>query len=329
MPVFYQKGFTNTRGLLWVYDRKLGTCKELHPASICCEKDFYTIKHKDAPWDRRIESKVLAAIDSLVAPAIRALQTEGSLNVEWVEEIAFVAALQFTRVLTFRAAASVIQEKATEELMRITFANTDRARREIERYVQETGNSVDVSPESMVDAVQGKHIEISATEVPFLRNMLVQAVKLSRLIAQLDWQILVASAETGFVTCDCPVAIVPPRGSDAVGFLMPGAVKYFPLTRSLCLRLGDLGPSLQYRRVVKETVRIINQNIAVNSERFIMGPDKAQMESIIRHSGSAKMELTPRVAVETVEADNNSASQKGMFRSRRCFYPDNGSPHGP
>jgi hypothetical protein len=32
VPVFYQKGFADRDGLLWVYDRKLRTFKRLHPS---------------------------------------------------------------------------------------------------------------------------------------------------------------------------------------------------------------------------------------------------------------------------------------------------------
>jgi hypothetical protein len=46
--------------------------------------------------------------------------------------------------------------------------------------------------------------------------MMEQAVILTRLLMRLDWEVLVASDETGFIICDCPVVIVPPKGSDQV-----------------------------------------------------------------------------------------------------------------
>src|SRR5271167_4542096 len=70
VPVFYQKHFVNQHGLLWVYDRSLGTCKELHPASVCCEKDFYTVRPKDAPWDRRVETEIFNLVDGAGSTAL-------------------------------------------------------------------------------------------------------------------------------------------------------------------------------------------------------------------------------------------------------------------
>jgi hypothetical protein len=43
VPVFYQKHFAASDGLLWVYDRTLKTCKQLHPLSICFEHDLYAL----------------------------------------------------------------------------------------------------------------------------------------------------------------------------------------------------------------------------------------------------------------------------------------------
>ena len=44
VPVFYQKHFAASDGLLWVYDRKLKTCKQLYPLSICFQHDLYAFK---------------------------------------------------------------------------------------------------------------------------------------------------------------------------------------------------------------------------------------------------------------------------------------------
>jgi hypothetical protein len=141
--------------------------------------------------------------------------------------------------------------------------------------------------------------------------------------------VLVASDETGFIICDCPVVVVPPKGSDQVGFLVPGSAKYFPLSRHLCLRLGDPGRLRKHRKIDKESVRIVNQNIAANSERFIMGPSRVQLENIVSRSGSATMELTPRFIIETIESDEDGALQKISSKPRRYFYPKNGSPFAP
>jgi Protein of unknown function (DUF4238) len=328
VPVFYQKHFADADELLWVYDRQRRTFKKLHPLVICFEKDLYALKPEGEPKDTKVETKVLALVDALGAMGIRDFHA-GKANREAEEQVAFFMAFQYNRVPTTSRDIRATYAKVIEELGRISFANVERAKSTLEKYARETGETVTVTPESMVEAVQGKHIEIVATEVTFLRNMMVQSVSLSRLLGKLDWEILVASDETGFILCDCPVVIVPPKGSNQVGFAIPSSAKYFPLTRSLCLRLGEPGRSRKFRKIDKEAVRIVNQNIAANSERFIMGPSRVQLENVVVRSGSAAMESTPRFIIETVQSDDDGALQKLSAQPRRYFYPKDGSLFAP
>jgi Protein of unknown function (DUF4238) len=328
VPVFYQSNFTNEAGLLWVYDRERGTYKELHPRVVCFEKDLYAVKPENKPRDMQVELKVLGLVDSLGFRGIRDFQI-GKPNSEAEQEVAFFMAFQWNRVPTISRDIRTTYAKAIEELGRITFANVERAKAVMEKYERDTGETLEVTPESMVESVQGKQFDIVATETAFVATMMEQAMSLTRVLLRLDWEVLVACEETGFIICDCPVAVVPPRGSDQVGFLVPGSAKYFPLSRHLCLRLGELGKSRKHRKIDKEAVRIVNQNIAANSERFIMGPSRVQLENIVLRSGSAKMESTPRFTIETVESDEDGALQKISAQPRRYFYPKNGAPCAP
>ncbi len=328
VPVFYQSNFTNEGGLLWVYDRCLHTYKELHPRVVCFEKDLYTVKPENKPPDMQVERKILAVVDSLGSRGIRDFQI-GKPNSEAEQEVAFFMAFQWNRVPTHSRDIRATYAKLIEELSRIMFANVDRARVFMERYARDAGQTLNVTPESMVEAVCGKQFEIVATETAFLTTMMEQAMNLTKVLLQLDWEVLVASEETGFVICDCPVVVVPPKGGDEVGFLVPGSAKYFPLTRHLCLRLGEPGRTRGHRRIDKEAVRTVNLNIAANSERFIMGASRVQLENVVSRSASQEEESTPRFTVETVESDDDGSLQKLSSHPRRYFYPKDGAPHAP
>jgi hypothetical protein len=318
IPVFYQKHFTNAKGLLWVYDRCLHTYKELPPRSVCFEKDFYALKPENAPWDRRIESLVLSYVDGVGSWAIRELLS-GQRNNQMIQTVAYFIGVQFNRLPSVRRAVSEIWNNIGMEMLRGMTASVGRMQSILERYTRETGKSVAVSAESMVEAVRGGQVEAVATERPFLHGIFAHAVTVSDAIDRLDWQILMAPRVTGFIICDSPVVVVPPRGVKDVGFLVPGTVISFPLNYSHCLRLGEAGQSFSHRKVSKETVRIINYNIAANSERFVMGPEKAQLVSVIKSSGSAEEDLTPRFTTESVE-ESDGHLLKITFRPRRYFY---------
>lgn len=324
VPVFYQKKFTNENGLLWVYDRLKEIYKELHPRVICFENDFYAVKPKNRPSDMQVELNVLSRVDSAGDAGIREFQ-RGRPSSEAEQAVACFMAFQATRVPTISRDVRVTYAKAVEQINRLAFANVEMTKHHMEQYSADTGQDLNVTPESIVEFVQGNNYEIVATETAFLTTMMEQSMKLMNVLLQLDWEVLVANEDTGFILCDCPVAVVPPKGSGQVGFLIPGSAKYFPLSRQLCLRLGDPGRKREFRKISKLDVRIVNQNIAANSERFIMCPSKVQLENVVSRSGCAKMESTPRFIIETVEANEDGSLQKISAQPRRYFYPTDGS----
>jgi hypothetical protein len=129
-----------------------------------------------------------------------------------------------------------------------------------------------------------------------------------------------APADTGFILCDDPWVIVPPYGGKDIGVGIPGAVKYFPLSRLFCLRIGDTGQTIRYRKIDKEKVAAINKNIAANSERFVMGPDRAQLETVVNDSGSQKMDLQPRHKVFLTNQTDGGSLQVVTTIPGRYFY---------
>jgi Protein of unknown function (DUF4238) len=195
VPVFYQKNFTNDNDLLWVYDRRLGTYKELHPLAVCYEKDLYAVKPEDRPLDMQVETKILRTVDTVGAKGVRAFQI-GKPNKEAEKAVALLMAFQWARVPTQSRDIRLTYATLVEELMRISFANIERAKALMERYARDTDKEVTVTPESMVEAIQGKHLKFQATEVPFLRNMIEQSVSLADLLTHLDWEVLVAREKT-------------------------------------------------------------------------------------------------------------------------------------
>ena len=74
------------------------------------------------------------------------------------------------------------------------------------------------------------------------------------------------------------------------------------------------------RKISKETVQIINYNIAANSERFIMGPDKAQLVSVVSRSGSAEEDAAPRFTVECMNKTDDGSAIAFTVQPSRYFY---------
>ncbi len=295
---------------------------------LCFEKDLYALKPNGEPLDTQIESKYLAAIDSLGAQAIRDFARK-RLTPQAQRALAFFAAHQFMRLPSKRRQISDSFERLIVDSTRIAFATTERARQNLDQIAGESASADEVSPESIVEFVNSDQMRVIATEVPFLLNMIQQGEELCELLLILGWEILVSPSGKGFITCDDPLVIVPPEGVRDVGLGIPGSVKYLPLTPDLCLRMGDPDTVLAYRKIDGDAVRIINQNIAANSERFIMGPVRAQLEKVVERSGSAVLDDSPRFSIETVLQNDDEALTMFRMNPTRYFYSKDGSGKGP
>jgi len=318
VAAFYQRNFVNEKGLLWVYDRWRQCYTELNPTSVCAETDLYSLK-RDGANDPLVEIKVLSPIDEMGATAIRRLRSEGMVD---RAAIACFVGFQSTRLPSTAKIIRELHERAANAVMQMTAATEERMQATIDNYVRQTGKSIDVSAGSLVEAVQGNQLELTATKRVSLESMVEQAKFVSDFLETRPWQILESGADSGFLICDNPVTVVPPYGVNDIGFGIPGTVTYFPLTRRLCLRIGGNGPNLDSRPVDRNTVRVINRNITANSERFIMGPLKVQLEIIIAETETAQRPAGPRASIEVDGTPLSGGTIQFKVHPREHFYLD-------
>jgi hypothetical protein len=323
VPQFYQRGFADSDGCLWMYDRNSQRFTKVHPKNICCERELYTID-PNGNKNRYIEVKWLSQVDGDGARAIRQFESGSQITDEWRECFSIYMAQQITRTPANLNLTTRNFQAMREEILRVGFTDVDRARELMTTYGQTPGDGPEgtVTPEDLVKAVVSGHVRPNVDEVPSLTHMVTQIEFLSKWLFILNWEIVsTPGATTGYVICDYPFVLVPPRDNrNATGLGFPGTVMYFPLTRALCMRIGERGYALSYRKAGKEEVRIINQNIAVNSERFVMGPSREQLDYVIGRSNTLKANLAHRTDVDVVARDGDSSIIRFTFWPRRDFF---------
>jgi hypothetical protein len=316
VAAFYQRNFTNENGLLWVYDRSRERFTELNPSSVCAETDLYSLKRNGAN-NPIIELKVLGPVDEMGATAIRRLRDDRAVE---RAAIAYFLGFQHTRLPAMAQMILELHERALDAMMRTTAANEERMQSAIDDYERNTGKKIDVPAQSLVETVQQNQLVVKANKSVSLEAMVEQAKHIAQFVEALPWQILQANVDTGFMICDSPVTIVPPWGVDHIGVGIPDTVTYFPLTRRLCLRVGGRGPALESRLVDRDTVRVINRNIAANSERFIMGPLKPQLERVIAEANASQRPTRPRATIEVDGTPLNGGTITLRVNPRDHFY---------
>lgn len=318
VAAFYQRNFTNESGRVWVYDRWLQRYTELNPTSVCAETDLYSLK-RDGANDPIVEIKVLGPVDNMGATSIRLLRDEGKVD---RKAMAYFAGFQSTRLPSTAKIIRELHERAADAIMRMTAATEERMQATIDNYVRDTGKTIDVSAKSMVEAVQQNQLQVTANKSVSLESMVEQAKFVSDFLETLPWQILEASADSGFIICDNPVTVVPPWGVDNIGFGIPGTVIYFPLTRHLCLRAAGTSAKPAGHAIDRGITQIINRNIAANSERFIMGPLREQLETIIAQTDTAARPSGPRASIEVDGTPLSGGTIQLKVHPRDHFYLD-------
>jgi hypothetical protein len=332
VPVVYQKRFANEGGLLWVYDRVKRLFDERHPNVICCENDLYAVKPESAPKDQRLESVALAQVDGDCATGIRTLISPlcGLPSSHYVSSlISYFVGLQYSRLPSMREFVTTMWERGTEEMMRLTAVNEGRMQSVINQYERDTGDKITVSAKTMVESINRGGVKVVVSETPFLKYVFKTATLVADTIIRASWEVIRAPTGAGFVLCDTPVAVVPAQGVRQVGFLVPGTVTYVPLSRGACLRVSNPRryQRLRYRDVTNETVSLINQNIAANSVRFIMGPEKQDLEIVVALSRCEAPYATPRVTFQRQAQSDTGSFETATVNPRNYFYlPDGRTP---
>jgi uncharacterized protein DUF4238 len=304
--------------LLWVYDRKLTTCKRLHPLSICFQHDLYAFPMPDGTVNQMVETDFLRHIDGASSIALRALpDILKQPTAEWFALIRNFVALQHLRVPVNKDLIKLHYEASASDVLEVAFGTAERAKASIARYEAKTGEKLAANAEEMFDAVTGGHIRPVVTEAAFLSHVVGQMTDNAKALGQLDARVLVSPPSFGFILSDNPVAVVPP-GQDAAGFLSPGTFTFMPLTRTLCLRLGPRRSGIGPVEIDRETLRFINQNAAINSDRFVMGPSQTQLESVVRRSGTTEYDAAPKW--KTVKRYDTDGILRVLIAQPRRFH---------
>lgn len=328
VPQHYQKGFTDGEELLWVYDRRSAKYLHLHPKRICCERHFYTIfdgVRQEGGRNQGIESEFLQTVDGDGAKAIRELRESGGLSSKGEEVLAFYMAIQYLRVPVMRRFIAELYCATAQQITRLALRTPERAQASWAHA--KLGKLSREEAESLAEGVKAGAFLIKATERPFLHHMLQMAETVAHRMRTCSWAVLTSPKGTGFIFSDRPLVLVPPRticpddAQRSIGVGIPGTAKFFPLCRQLCLHMGAPGTDRIWSKVDRELVRVINLNVAANSDRFIMSPERVQLESLVRRSGSEFLEEAEPFAVEQAELRPDDVLMRISWKPRRYFYP--------
>lgn len=278
--------FANKDGELVVYDRQLGQYRAQTPKTTTIERDFYTF-HGD---DYSIEKLMGSDIEGVVPGVLTKLNNSQALTRDDLEKFASWLGFLKYRTTYFRKDMDSVYAQWSKEDIRRRFSDVDRVRTMLEELQQRAGVVLDTTPEEMVEFAQSDRYIVSPPKEHSLALMLsMSTIAADFFLRDHSWVFLRAPNDTIFVTSDEPVVFhvsreIPPFFG--VGLVTPGIEKIVPLTSHICLLMTDNPKVAKGEKVIdKGLVRKINRLVAGNSDRYVIGRDRAMVEWVVTKEG--------------------------------------------
>jgi len=302
LPQFYQKGFSRDKKFIYVYDRVNNEFRKQPIRKTASIVDYYTAINPNGTKNKEIED-YFGFIESIASTALKKIDYGNKITESEKTYLSIFIAYLIVRgpyfEFFFNESTKEIGKRYAEEAT----SSVESVKKLMEEYEKGTGEKIEFTPEELFGSIGS--IEVNVPKEFRLQSMLDIGYRLGILIFNMDWLIQFSNKKSSFITSDNPFIIFNYFGEDEipVGIATPGKIKIVPLTSKFCLLLGNVHGKKSMFEFIKEDLskkqtRLVNQDVAFNCERFILGKDKPLLEKIVKATGIHKFEIKSRVKVE-------------------------------
>ncbi len=279
------------------------------PKVVAFENDLYAFTGVDGTTNRGIENDLFRLIDTPIRPVLRKLADRQNVSDSELDQVA-----QFVGYLKVRTPTGIdeIEQAYTGVLNKTNpYLSKEYVEERKRSYERETGTELGMEADEIVAMFTSEQYELGPERGHLLVLMCETGLTISRHLRELDWTFLVAPEGRHFIVSDHPFVILPAPGHDpslgGVGIRSEGAIKYVPLTATLCLQMGDAGTQVKYQSANGSEVRKINGWMARNSQRFLFGNSEVLLQRILSAAdlkpGEHKSEVVVREIRHATDPD--------------------------
>lgn len=279
LPKFYLEGFTDPGAgtprtpYCWLYYRSEGRWKKRAPKNIATKTDVYsTTDDKGARHDEL--EKFLSSVESQAARVMASVMAKGEeLEGEDRQWLALFIAVMFNRLpayLDSLAQFVVETQTARMELLRRHPLAFYALKKQCE---QKTGKKL---PDSFgPQHLDPKRYKVVASKERVLSIALSPLNTMRKIIADMSWTVLRASADSPFVSSDYPSNAFNPRlrnTPDGAGLLQRDVELTLPISRGTAMVIAWGGKRSCYRDATQAEVREVNTRTIFGASEFIVSP---------------------------------------------------------
>jgi hypothetical protein len=284
VPRFYLSGFADPgilrlegKHIVWVYERGRQP-RRSSPKNEARERDFYTYHDEDA---RNIAAEQwFANLENDVAPIIASLEKDRRHVTKSEKELLalFLGTMQM-RTPAGRYLSENRIDPFAKQMLRVAAGDAETFR----TFVEEN----DLLPYEGVDAEEIRQgILAGHAESLYSREALNLAsiIEIGKMVAQMlierNWQTIYSEDQELFLTSDDPVVThaLDCRSNKLhlrMGVAAPGVNMWFPLCRTVCLRVLKDGES-GYGRWTNAGIRHVNKMTIMSAHRWVFAPERSE-----------------------------------------------------
>lgn len=298
LPQFYLHGFCRD-GSFWTFDRDRNEFRVQTPINTAVQKQYYSIREEDGSLDPALE-QLFSQVEVETAPIIAKLDEGGALSSTEKYTLSTFAGLQHNRIPDFKKRLEEMRRGFLETLGDDVAPATEEEIAEAPSVIPVDKAGPRVSAFELVQHLKEMEDNPDLAHNDFLKMIIPTGMQIAEVLFQMNWIIAHAPSDTSFITTDCPLVTLPPRGFDpnglvGYGIATPGAVKLMPLSSRSCLIILDQGNGFGHIEKQKRDIREINLRLAHSCDRYLIATEEHYARFIVRRSGISNSRKGPRI----------------------------------
>jgi hypothetical protein len=255
---------------------------------------------------------MLSGLEGVASSVIKRL--DAGQNAAWKDDqervsFAMFIAFFYTRTPVFDQEQSAVAEQLYRARWKAENPTLDVTAERLRELDEERGEEVDQEfAEEFHKMIHDDAYDVEIPRQNNIRLMVDAGLHLAGTLLTLNWTFVSAPPDFRFITSDAPFTVMPPPGEKdwrAYGILTPGAASTIPLSPDTCLVIQGVGGYESYGTIKKDAARRINHNVALNSDRFIIGRDQPYLERLVKRTGADRSRWTSRFEFDIREIDGD------------------------
>ena len=295
---FLLKNFADESGTLWIYDSKLGTCRDGNTRSAAFERDLYSLTLvRKGPDYATLEAALERQIDSPGALAVqKLLNHEQCDHSEWLNFLGFVAA-QMVRTPAYFDRLRAMEGPVLQEMLE-RMAKFDPEFREGLREEMMKQGAADDEVERQLQAAANGRYKVRPTHAWIVANAMQGVSTIHSELREMHWTFLtVPDGEPELLIGDCPVMLTEPGPEKEhprpLGLRNSNIELVMPLSRRMVVVARRDGPD-SFGELVKGSAGVVNVRTLSYARRFVFASyqsDTLLSEVVERRGTGPKLRL--------------------------------------